>query len=394
MGVVNVIIAKINVISTLKVNIRRGLTAVQRKQANMSSAPSVLGADRGIPIKRLLLAGRRLRGMTGVPTSRRLSHATLLNVLTMERTLTGSTTSESGHMKLISSASIKNVSLARRFFRGFVRGRGTKHLHSIEVRSYTTDARTVIGRYKVGKCSAALDATYSSTTGTMVANTGLLGRGVISDIIINKASTLDTFAVGKFGSLVVLSSRRYHPFSRSHTKPGLKRKTKCVILRERRSIRSCCYRLTKCTGHGSTRRRATSSRRKGNTCLTVATTLRVTKLPAGTVSCVGTRKAKANGGSTSRDGTFVHLFNRRVPPFDSAGTFANRALTTTNNVRTMLSILTVDRNIVCPGLGFGIPVRRFNLIPMSGFISAGLVGAILSGSFKFKKGYDSLLFAQ
>ncbi len=389
---VEIIIDKMKVISTLKIKIRYGVTSIYRNEDNVSLSPSVLEANGGLPMNRLYLAGRRLRSLTNVPITRRLSHATLLNVLTIHRTVTSTGVSFSRQIKLISSASMNNVSLARHFFRRFVRGSSGKHLHSIEVRSYTTNARTVIHRYKVGNCSAAVDATYSSTTGTIVAKTGLLGRRIISYIIINNYSTLDTFALGNFGSLVVLSRRPYHPFSTKHSNLGLNRNTNCVMLRHRRSIHGHCYCLTNFTGHGSTGRRATSSTRKGKTCLTVARTVRVTKVTPRRVNCVGIRNAKAKGGSTSRDTTLVQVFKSGIPPFDSAGKFAKRALTTTNNIRTILSTLTMGRNCVCPGLGFSAPVSTCKLMPRARFGSNRTIRCILAGSFNFKKGYASLVF--
>lgn len=267
-------------------------------------------------------------------------------------------------------------------------------MHSVVSRSYKSDARVVTTCLKIGKAIAALDATYSSTTGTVVLKTHLVQRNLLSTILMNKASTLYHFALGNFGSLVVLSGRRYHPFSHAHTKLGLKRKTKCLILRSSGSLAGTpCYRLDNCTGTGRTCRRAKDSPSKSKPFLSVDRTVTSTKLATKTVSCVGMRNANAPDGSTSRKGTVQHVFSAHVPPFDSIGTFVKRALKTSRKVRTMCSMLSVHRKLVCPGLGFRLSSRRDNLVPRAIFQSKLPVQRMLSGSFKFNNGGSSLMFS-
>lgn len=204
---------------------------------------------------------------------------------------------------------------------------------------------------------------------------------VCHQMVMTKNSLLSRFVADNFKSFQSLDSHPYHPCSDDHSKLGLKRTYKTMLLDSRKARRRIV--LSKKTIDGSTGRVSNPSHAKSKLCFTVHRTVRRTKATPRSVDFIGTRNATALCGSRVRSGTLALTRLRRIPIRDLGPCF-NRALKTSKVVRDVIYVRRLGRNVL-----FNAPNCRAPKVPVPVPICTARqdvpVGRYMGATSKFNK---------
>lgn len=345
----------------------------------------------------------RISGTSSRLSPRGCSHSSLLYVRTTGRTFRSTDVSTSrGGVNIVLNDYMNNTTDVSGCCASRVgnSNNGGRSVFGVNTSTVTGGIST---RFKLRNVATGVIGTYTTNAVDVNCTYSLVHRNGNSIFVTNNSSDFSSLTFDNFRTLRTLSRGTYSPFGRD-ANVALNRNSNVLMVRDcRRTIRQntgVCYRVLNSNMDDSTCRVATPHPSNRNRVDTVEETIRDSTLDFSSVSCVGTRKANATGGSRTRFLSLRALFsNGSRLSIDSAGSVANRYLNTTNSVRTMFSMGTVGRGLIppavnCSSRSLGILSRGTNGVSfVPGGDRAGSIRCTVSGSFTFNNGGTDVVFS-
>ena len=85
------------------------------------------------------------------------------------------------------------------------------------------------------------------------------------------------------------------------------------------------------------------------------------------------------------------VFGNKVPKFSSTKAFTGHTLAAAASIEAVISVLSLQHNMIFPNLNFTTPIADTNLVPETTLVNTP-INAVLSNSFGFGGNCSSLIF--
>ncbi len=236
-------------------------------------------------------------------------------------------------------------------------------------------------------CSSAANAIM---LGSRMIKHGLLDRAVVGGV-----DALSKFTFNGFNTLMILDREWCKPFDENRKGLNLGEGAAFLVIEGEEALKKRGGKaLAEIVGYANTNdayhQTASSPEGYGAT-LAIRQALEMSGLKPSDIDYINMHGTGTPNNDLSESMATVAVFGDNVPKFSSTKAFTGHTLAAAASIEAVISVLSLQHNMIFPNLNFSTPIAEMNLVPETTLINAP-VNTVLSNSFGFGGNCSSLIF--
>ena len=242
--------------------------------------------------------------------------------------------------------------------------------------------------------------TTISTACSSAANAIMLGcrmikHGLLDRAVVGGVDALSKFTFNGFNTLMILDREWCKPFDENRKGLNLGEGAAFLVIEGEDALKKRGGKaLAEIVGYANTNdayhQTASSPEGYGAT-LAIKQALEMSELKPSDIDYINMHGTGTPNNDLSESMATVAVFGDKVPKFSSTKAFTGHTLAAAASIEAVISVLSLQNNMIFPNLNFTTPIAEMNLVPETTLINTP-VNAVLSNSFGFGGNCSSLIF--
>lgn len=242
--------------------------------------------------------------------------------------------------------------------------------------------------------------TTISTACSSAANAIMLGcrmikHGLLDRAVVGGVDALSKFTFNGFNTLMILDREWCKPFDENRKGLNLGEGAAFLVIEGEEALKKRGGKaLAEIVGYANTNdayhQTASSPEGYGAT-LAIKQALEMSGLKTSDIDYINMHGTGTPNNDLSESMATVAVFGDKVPKFSSTKAFTGHTLAAAASIEAVISVLSLQHNMIFPNLNFTTPIAEMNLVPETTLVHTP-VNAVLSNSFGFGGNCSSLIF--
>jgi 3-oxoacyl-[acyl-carrier-protein] synthase-1 len=235
----------------------------------------------------------------------------------------------------------------------------------------------------------------SSAANAIMLGSRMIKHGLLDRVVVGGVDALSKFTFNGFNTLMILDREWCKPFDENRKGLNLGEAAGFLVIEGENALNKRGGRaLAEVVGYANANdayhQTASSPEGYGAT-LAIQQALQMSGLTPSQIDYINMHGTGTPNNDQSEGMATKAIFGNQVPKFSSTKAFTGHTLAAAASIEAIISVLSLQKNMIFPNLNFTTPIAELNLIPETKLLLTP-VNTILSNSFGFGGNCSSLIF--
>jgi 3-oxoacyl-[acyl-carrier-protein] synthase-1 len=226
----------------------------------------------------------------------------------------------------------------------------------------------------------------------------LIKAGFLDRVIAGGTDSVTKFTLNGFNTLMILDKTGCRPFDENRAGLTLGEGAAYIVLESEKAIRGRNKEvLSTLTGYGNANdayHQTASSPEGTGAWMAMEKALSLSGLKPDEIDYINVHGTGTLNNDLSEGIALQKIFSKNVPSFSSTKPYTGHTLGAAGAIEAVISILSLNHNILFPNLRFETPMKELYITPLSKVVKDVEIKNVLSNSFGFGGNNSTLIFSK
>lgn len=339
-----------------------------------------------------------LTNILDIPKENSYSRTSLLGILALREAIkNASLDEESLHsLGLIMASSVGGMDMTERYFYDYATNiPARRYITSHNIGEITQQMASYFG---IKGFVTSLSTACSSSANAIITAANLIRTGRARTLAVGGADALSKFTINGFNALMILSDKEATPFDEYRKGLNLGEAGAFLILEaESEALKHGRKILAQLSGWGNANdayHQTASSEDGEGAFLAIEKALHCSGLSPKDIDYINAHGTATVNNDLSESRALIRIFSEeQMPDLSSTKPFTGHTLAVASAVEAIISILSIEKEMIFPNLNFQTPMKEVNIKPVT-VLKQKPIQHVLSNSFGFGGNCSALIFSK
>ncbi len=339
-----------------------------------------------------------LTNILDIPKENSYSRTSLLGILALREAIkSASLDEESLHsLGLIMASSVGGMDMTERYFYDYATNiPARRYITSHNIGEITQQMASYFG---IKGFVTSLSTACSSSANAIITAANLIRTGRARTLAVGGADALSKFTINGFNALMILSDKEATPFDEHRKGLNLGEAGAFLILEaESEALKHGRKILAQLSGWGNANdayHQTASSEDGEGAFLAIEKALHCSGLSPKDIDYINAHGTATVNNDLSESRALIRIFSEeQMPDLSSTKPFTGHTLAVASAVEAIISILSIEKEMIFPNLNFQTPMKEVNIKPVT-ILRQKPIQHVLSNSFGFGGNCSALIFSK
>ena len=339
-----------------------------------------------------------LTNILDIPKENSYSRTPLLGILALREAIkNASLDEESLHsLGLIMASSVGGMDMTERYFYDYATNiPARRYITSHNIGEITQQMASYFG---IKGFVTSLSTACSSSANAIITAANLIRTGRARTLAVGGADALSKFTINGFNALMILSDKEATPFDEHRKGLNLGEAGAFLILEaESEALKHGRKILAQLSGWGNANdayHQTASSEDGEGAFLAIEKALHCSGLSPKDIDYINAHGTATVNNDLSESRALIRIFSEeQMPDLSSTKPFTGHTLAVASAVEAIISILSIEKEMIFPNLNFQTPMKEVNIRPVT-VLKQKPIQHVLSNSFGFGGNCSALIFSK
>ena len=336
-----------------------------------------------------------LTNILDIPKENSYSRTSLLGILALREAFkNASLDGESLHsLGLIMASSVGGMDMTERYFYDYATNiPARRYITSHNIGEITQQMASYFG---IKGFVTSLSTACSSSANAIITAANLIRTGRARTLAVGGADALSKFTINGFNALMILSDKEATPFDEHRKGLNLGEAGAFLILEaESEALKHGRKILAQLSGWGNANdayHQTASSEDGEGAFLAIEKALHCSGLSPKDIDYINAHGTATVNNDLSESRALIRIFSEeQMPDLSSTKPFTGHTLAVASAVEAIISILSIEKEMIFPNLNFQTPMKEVNIKPVT-VLKQKPIQHVLSNSFGFGGNCSALI---
>jgi 3-oxoacyl-[acyl-carrier-protein] synthase II len=394
-----IVITGMGICSCIGDNVQETFTHLSQGKSGLSTIEllDTLHQDH-IKVGEVKHTNEALTNILDIPKENSYSRTSLLGILALREAIkSASLDGESLHsLGLIMASSVGGMDMTERYFYDYAT--------NIPARRYITShnigeiTQQIASYFGIKGFVTSLSTACSSSANAIITAANLIRTGRARTLAVGGADALSKFTINGFNALMILSDKEATPFDEHRKGLNLGEAGAFLILEAKsEALKHGRKILAQLSGWGNANdaypQTAPSEDGEG-AFLAIEKALHCSGLFPKDIDYINAHGTATVNNDLSESRALIRIFSEeQMPDLSSTKPFTGHTLAVASAVEAIISILSIEKEMIFPNLNFQTPMKEVNIKPVT-VLKQKPIQHVLSNSFGFGGNCSALIFSK
>ena len=394
-----IVITGMGICSCIGDNVQETFTHLSQGKSGLSTIEllDTLHQDH-IKVGEVKHTNEALTNILDIPKENSYSRTSLLGILALREAIkSASLDGESLHsLGLIMASSVGGMDMTERYFYDYAT--------NIPARRYITShnigeiTQQIASYFGIKGFVTSLSTACSSSANAIITAANLIRTGRARTLAVGGADALSKFTINGFNALMILSDKEATPFDEHRKGLNLGEAGAFLILEaESEALKHGRKILAQLSGWGNANdayHQTASSEDGEGAFLAIEKALHCSGLSPKDIDYINAHGTATVNNDLSESRALIRIFSEeQMPDLSSTKPFTGHTLAVASAVEAIISILSIEKEMIFPNLNFQTPMKEVNIKPVT-VLKQKPIQHVLSNSFGFGGNCSALIFSK
>ena len=339
-----------------------------------------------------------LTNILDIPKENSYSRTSLLGILALREAIkNASLDEESLHsLGLIMASSVGGMDMTERYFYDYATNiPARRYITSHNIGEITQQMASYFG---IKGFVTSLSTACSSSANAIITAANLIRTRRARTLAVGGADALSKFTINGFNALMILSDKEATPFDEHRKGLNLGEAGAFLILEaESEALKHGRKILAQLSGWGNANdayHQTASSEDGEGAFLAIEKALHCSGLSPKDIDYINAHGTATVNNDLSESRALIRIFSEeQMPDLSSTKPFTGHTLAVASAVEAIISILSIEKEMIFPNLNFQTPMKEVNIKPVT-VLKQKPIQHVLSNSFGFGGNCSALIFSK
>ena len=339
-----------------------------------------------------------LTNILDIPKENSYSRTSLLGILALREAIkNASLDGESLHsLGLIMASSVGGMDMTERYFYDYATNiPARRYITSHNIGEITQQMASYFG---IKGFVTSLSTACSSSANAIITAANLIRTGRARTLAVGGADALSKFTINGFNALMILSDKEATAFDEHRKGLNLGEAGAFLILEaESEALKHGRKILAQLSGWGNANdayHQTASSEDGEGAFLAIEKALHCSGLSPKDIDYINAHGTATVNNDLSESRALIRIFSEeQMPDLSSTKPFTGHTLAVASAVEAIISILSIEKEMIFPNLNFQTPMKGVNIKPVT-VLKQKPIQHVLSNSFGFGGNCSALIFSK
>lgn len=396
-----VFITGVGIISAIGNNVHETLESVYLEKSGLGFSEFLSTIFKyEIPVAEVKVSNKKLGEKLGLHPSHSYTRTALLGLLAAREALVNAQIENVSDARtgLISGSSVGGMDRSEKFYKEFLSDNKKGRLRNIIGHDCGDSTAKIADYFCINDFVTTISTACSSSANSIMLGARLIKNNILDRVIVGGVDSLTTFTLNGFNTLMILDPKPCRPFDETRSGLNLGEGAGFLVLESERVLEKKnkkIYCEVKGYGNACDAYHQTASSPDGDGAkLAMMKALDVACLSPADISYINAHGTGTPNNDLSEGRAIENVFKSSMPFFSSTKSFTGHTLGASGAIEAVLSVLSIEHNLIFPNLNFTNPMNELKLVPVTHLIKNAEVNNVLSNSFGFGGNNTSLIFSR
>ena len=394
-----IVITGMGICSCIGDNVQETFTHLSQGKSGLSTIEllDTLHQDH-IKVGEVKHTNEALTNILDIPKENSYSRTSLLGILALREAIkSASLDGESLHsLGLIMASSVGGMDMTERYFYDYATNiPARRYITSHNIGEITQQMASYFG---IKGFVTSLSTACSSSANAIITAANLIRTGRARTLAVGGADALSKFTINGFNALMILSDKEATPFDEHRKGLNLGEAGAFLILEaESEALKHGRKILAQLSGWGNANdayHQTASSEDGEGAFLAIEKALHCSGLSPKDIDYINAHGTATVNNDLSESRALIRIFSEeQMPDLSSTKPFTGHTLAVASAVEAIISILSIEKEMIFPNLNFQTPMKEVNIKPVT-VLKQKPIQHILSNSFGFGGNCSALIFSK
>jgi len=353
-----------------------------------------------VPIAEVKMSNEELLNATGFSGKKNFTRTALLGMVAAHEAMSSAEISDVHEYRtgLISATTVGGMDRSEHFYKEFLAN--PKKGHVIDVVNHDCgDSTERIANYLgISDFVTTISTACSSSANAIMFGAQLIKAGFLDRVIAGGTDSVTKFTLNGFNTLMILDKTGCRPFDENRAGLTLGEGAAYIVLESEKAIRGRNKEvLSTLTGYGNANdayHQTASSPEGTGAWMAMEKALSLSGLKPDEIDYINVHGTGTLNNDLSEGIALQKIFSENVPSFSSTKPYTGHTLGAAGAIEAVISILSLNHNILFPNLRFETPMKELYITPLSKVVKDVEIKNVLSNSFGFGGNNSTLIFSK
>ena len=394
-----IVITGMGICSCIGDNVQETFTHLSQGKSGLSTIEllDTLHQDH-IKVGEVKHTNEALTNILDIPKENSYSRTSLLGILALREAIkNASLDGESLHsLGLIMASSVGGMDMTERYFYDYATNiPARRYITSHNIGEITQQMASYFG---IKGFVTSLSTACSSSANAIITAVNLIRTGRARTLAVGGADALSKFTINGFNALMILSDKEATPFDEHRKGLNLGEAGAFLILEaESEALKHGRKILAQLSGWGNANdayHQTASSEDGEGAFLAIEKALHCSGLSPKDIDYINAHGTATVNNDLSESRALIRIFSEeQMPDLSSTKPFTGHTLAVASAVEAIISILSIEKEMIFPNLNFQTPMKEVNIKPVT-VLKQKPIQHVLSNSFGFGGNCSALIFSK
>lgn len=394
-----IVITGMGICSCIGDNVQETFTHLSQGKSGLSTVEllDTLHQDH-IRVGEVKHTNEALTNILDIPKENSYSRTSLLGILALREAIkSASLDEESLHsLGLIMASSVGGMDMTERYFYDYATNiPARRYITSHNIGEITQQMASYFG---IKGFVTSLSTACSSSANAIITAANLIRTGRVRTLAVGGADALSKFTINGFNALMILSDKEATPFDEHRKGLNLGEAGAFLILEaESEALKHGRKILAQLSGWGNANdayHQTASSEDGEGAFLAIEKALHCSGLSPKDIDYINAHGTATVNNDLSESRALIRIFSEeQMPDLSSTKPFTGHTLAVASAVEAIISILSIEKEMIFPNLNFQTPMKEVNIKPVT-VLKQKPIQHVLSNSFGFGGNCSALIFSK
>lgn len=385
-----VYITGIGIICAIGNNVAETLQSLMASRSGIGEITLFPTVHKGmIPMAEVKLSTNLLLEQTGLRGRKNLTRTALLGIKAAREAVISAGISNIREYRtgLISATTVGGMDRSEDFFASFLADPKKGRMIDIINHDCGDSTERIACDLGISDFVTTVSTACSSSVNALMLGSNLIKTGQLDRVIVGGTDSVTKFTLNGFNTLMILDKTGCHPFDEHRAGLTLGEGAAFLVLESDKVVRKENKTiLAEVTGYGNANdayHQTASSPEGTGAFLAMSKAIAMSGLRPSDISYVNVHGTGTENNDLSEGIAMERIFGDLVPPFSSTKGFTGHTLGAAGAVEAVISVLSIQNQIIFPNLHFTTPMKELHIRPVTALMPGTEILHVLSNSFGF-----------
>ena len=353
-----------------------------------------------VPIAEVKMDNKELKNFMGLSGSKNFTRTALLGMVAAREAITSAGIADIHQYRtgLVSATSVGGMDRSELFYKEFLANGKKGRLRNVVNHDCGDSTERIANYLGISDFLTTISTACSSSANSIMFGAQLIKAGFLDRVIAGGTDSVTKFTLNGFNTLMILDKNGCRPFDENRAGLTLGEAAAYVVLESEKAIRDQNKKvLASLLGYGNANdayHQTASSPEGTGAWLAMEKALSTSGLKPEEIDYVNVHGTGTLNNDLSEGIAMQKIFNGNIPPFSSTKPYTGHTLGAAGAVEAVISILSLNNDMLFPNLRFETPMKELNISPIKKLTKNVKVKNILSNSFGFGGNNSTLIISK